>query len=128
MSNYFGHDPERWASMPADDDASRVSALEVAFAIAVWVTPAQMRRLADLVTEILRAPENTPRAGVHWLSGHGAKPILSERVARFLSVAVPGASDRPADGEEPKWDDETAYFETTARPFVDEQERRKHGR
>ena len=104
---------------PGADDLP-VRAIEVDFAIPVYVTLDQRRRLDDLLHEIASAPANQPVEGVHWVSGCGSKPRWSQTDARLLGKDVDPAA--PVAGE-PTFDDEVLHFETTARPFVSDDER-----
>lgn len=115
------YDPDDRCAPPPDDECTQVlSAIEVSFAIPVYVTSEQLHRLHVLIHEITDAPCNTPKAGVHWPSGYGSKPQWSRVDAAMLGV--PAAPDAPFSGE-PTFDDGTYFIETSARAFVSEKER-----
>lgn len=95
-------------------DMSKLSAIEVSFAIPVTLTRDQERRLTDLVQEIAKA--NEPAGHLHWLSGTGHKPNLSQADARFLG-RTPDAN-APESGE-PTWDDTIFHMETYCRERFD---------
>jgi hypothetical protein len=113
---------ERLAPCP-EDHVGSMRAFEVQFGLRVWVTKNQRDRLYSLVEEIVKAPYNQPKHGVHWLSGEGARPNFSAIDAAFLET-TPGPQVVP-DGEEPLFDDDVYQLTTTARGFVNERERRK---
>lgn len=98
------------------------SRIEIEFGQEVRIPQQYLRRLYDLFDRIVRLPANQPLEGVHWLSGHGCKPIWSQADQRFLGKAVDPHA--PESGE-PAFDDTTLHFETTSRRFVDAEERLK---
>lgn len=95
-----------------DEDAFWTRRIEVGFAIPVLMTQDQQRRLYDLIDEITRAPYNQPVGHVHWLFGHGSKPVFSRADLRFLGL--PDDSAAPDDGE-PTFDADVLHFETSCR-------------
>lgn len=107
---------------PADEDSFEASAIEISFAIPVHVTPEQWRRIREVVQEIVDAPCNTPKEGLHWLSTEGVKPQWSQYDARFMGKPVdPNA---PLEGE-PTYDYSTHVMESSARGFVTSEERER---
>lgn len=107
---------------PQEDDFP-VQRIEIEFAIPVYLPIGFQRELDGLLTALVNMRTNQLREGVHWVSGHGAKPLWSQADARFLGKAP--ADDAPRTGE-PRWDDTVYHIETTARPFGSEKERQKH--
>lgn len=105
------YDPNIRQAEPGDDD-SCCERIEIAFAIPVYLTPEDYRQLADFVQRIAKNPVNTPVNGVHWQSGHGAKPKWSLADQRIMGL--PGDPDAPESGE-PTFDDSILFFETSAR-------------
>jgi hypothetical protein len=95
---------------------SKVSRLEVEFAIPVEVTDKQYQKLAALVSEICDA--NVPEGCVHWASGFGSKPHFSQADAIFLGKRV--EPDAPDTGE-PTFDDDVFYIETCCRTAYPEE-------
>lgn len=89
-----------------DPDASELRAMAFSFAIPIYLTQEQQRRLHLLLDEVVRAPWNQPVSGVHWLAGWGAKPQWREP-------------------EEPTFDDTVLTGETCARGFVSDEERKR---
>lgn len=73
--------------------------IEIEFAIPVYLTQDQQKRLNEFVLEILENPANEPENGVHWISSLGAKPFWE--------------SDQRKSVE--KWDENTLYFETSVK-------------
>jgi hypothetical protein len=122
MSDY---DPSERLSDCPDDDAFEVSAFEVSFAIPSVITQEHSRRFAELVSDIVDAPWNQPKNGVHWPSGCGSKPQWSQADQRVLGMPVdPNA---PESGE-PDFDDSVYFIETCAREFVSDEERERKAR
>jgi len=114
------YDPNQRVAECPDEDASNLSRIEVDFAIPVYVTREQSRRLGNLIEEITKSPWNEPKEGVHWLASVGSKPKFSQADALFLGKAPdPNA---PLDGE-PEFDHDVLHFETFAREFVATRER-----
>lgn len=109
---------ERCAEFP--EDGSTMHRLEVDFATPVFMTHDQDRRLHRLLTEVVQAPYNQPKDGIHWVSGYGSKPRWSQTDAAFLGK--PADPQAPETGE-PAFDDNVYAIETTARGFVSEKER-----
>lgn len=100
-----------------------MTTIEVQFGLRVSITRSQRDRLIHLVEEIVKAPHNQLKHGVHWLSGEGARPNWSAIDAALLNETVgPGAVDN---GEEPTFDDDVYQLVTMARGFVSERERLK---
>lgn len=93
---------DRCAEAPHDRGAN--SSIEVSFGIPVYISHDQERRLHALLTEIVGAPCNQPKNGVHWVSGYGGKILWREP-------------------EEPDYDMEVLAIETTSRKFVSDRER-----
>jgi len=99
-----------------------LTSIEVEFAIPVWLTQEQQRRLTDLLEEITKSPCNIPKEGVHWVSSMGVKPIWSKTDAVLMGLPVqPGA---PETGE-PLYDYDVLHIGTSAREFVTEEERER---
>lgn len=98
---------------PSDEDAVELTKIEVDFAIPVFMSQAQQRKLLDLLAEIVRAPENQIKDGVHWVASVGARPNFSVVDAALLGVE-PGPN-APPDGEEPTYDDEVFHVGTSVR-------------
>lgn len=110
---------------PHEDD-NLVSRIEIEFAIPTFLPQGFMQDLDKLLSAAVRLKRNQPGGGVHWVSGHGSKPLYSKADARFLGKSV--ADDAPESGE-PRWDDSVYHIETCARPYVSEAERqREEGR
>ena len=105
------YDPDFREGEPGDDDC-RIERIEIDFAIPVWLSSEQQMELANLVQEIAKRLCNTPRGGVHWSFGMGAKPKFSQADQRFLGKLVD--PDAPESGE-PEFDNSVLYFETAAR-------------
>ena len=114
----MNYDPNKRKADPGDDDL-KVEAIQVDFALPVFIESNQQCRLADLLEEIARSPKNTPENGVHWQSGVGSKPNWSQADAMFLGKPVD--TDAPEKGE-PTFDDTVLYFETSARESSPEEE------
>jgi len=104
------------------DDACEMQKIEVDFAIPVFMTQEQQRRLYELITDIVKSPWNQFHEGVHWLAGVGSRPNFSQADAVFLGKPVD--PNTPASGE-PTFDDSVFHMETCARPFVSEKERER---
>lgn len=96
-------DDKRCAECP-DEDASLLRAMEFHFAMPVFLTQDQQRRLHQLLSEIVDAPWNQLVDGVHWLAEWGAKPQWREP-------------------EEPTFDDTVLTGSSCARGFVSDKER-----
>ncbi len=94
---------ERCAECP-DPDASLLRAMEFSFALPIYLTQDQQRRLHELLAEIVDAPWNEPVEGVHWLAEWGSKPHWQEP-------------------KEPTFDDEVLTGASCARQFVADTER-----
>jgi hypothetical protein len=110
---------ERCGTCP-DPDASEIQAIEISFAIPVFMTQDQQGRLIRLVDDIIDQPWNEPLEGVHWMAEVGAKPNWSQIDAALLEKPVdPNA---PATGE-PTFDDSVFSIGSCARGFVSEKER-----
>lgn len=90
----------------APDNPIPIKSVEMRFAMPVYFTRDQERRLHDLVDEIVEHPCNQTEDGTHWLAGYGSKPLWNEP-------------------QEPDFDHDTLFMESTARPFVSEKERAK---
>ena len=110
MSNR-SEDPDREGDPPGD--ACTVSRIEVEFAIPVHLPIPFMRALDDLLQTLVTRPYNLPKGWVHWVSGHGSKPLWSQADARFLGNTPDPRM--PAEGE-PSFDDSVYHIETSARP------------
>ncbi len=107
----------------AGENFTMWNTVEVNFAIPVFVTREQERRLHDLLNEITRSKLNQKKAGVHWISSYGSKPQWSQADAAFMGKPVD--PDAPEAGE-PTFDDSVYCIETAYRGFVSDQERVKH--
>jgi hypothetical protein len=95
-------------------DDFQVQKIEVEFAIPVTVSRAFLDALHDLIDTLVGRPYNQPEGGVHWVSGHGQKPLWSQADARFLGHPVdPNA---PETGE-PGWDEDVYHIQTVVRPL-----------
>lgn len=105
---------------PAPADTQLVSAIELTFAIPVYMTKEQWLRLRDTVIEITEATCNTPQEGVHWLCSEGSKPSWSKLDSQFMGKAVDPAA--PENGE-PSFDSSIQVMESAARGFVTDEER-----
>jgi hypothetical protein len=111
---------EKRLAPPVIDDCS-FTKLEIEFGIRVYMSQDQQRRLLDLMDEIIKSPANQPIDGVHWLSTIGTKPNFSRFDAAFLGVE-PGENP-PPDGEEPTFDNDVFYAASSARGFINDDER-----
>jgi len=121
--------PEERQGECVDKDACQVSTVEMCFAIPVFVTQDQQRRLHELMDEIVRAPCNQPVGGVHWPSFVGGRMRWSARDKAVFGDSLPGEVDpslKP--GEEPESDDDVLCMATTARAYVSREERDRHER
>lgn len=120
MNNY---NPDDRCGEPPDGECDqRLSSLEVSFAIPCYVTLDQLKRLHALVDEIVEAPCNQPKEGVHWPAGCGAKPQWSQVDSRLLGLIVD--AEAPESGE-PTFDNDVYFIETCSRGFVSEEERER---
>lgn len=92
------------------DTGGETRRIEIEFALPVTLTDDEMRQFCDMVQKI--AKRHQPEGWVHWQSGCGQKPILSQADCRFLGKPVdPNAPERG----EPEFDDTVFHIETTAR-------------
>lgn len=98
---------------PHEDDLE-CQRIEIEFAIPVFLPQGFLRELDGLLSSAVRMPENQVEGHVHWVSGHGSKPLWSQLDARFLGKTP--ADDAPETGE-PRWDDSVYHIETTCRPL-----------
>lgn len=111
---------ERRAQPEDDDDV--VQAIEISFAIPVYVKQLDYSLLNVLLDRIISRPANQLVDGCHWLAGQGCKPTWSQNDSRFLGITVdPGA---PESGE-PTFDDSVFFAESAARPYHDDDEKKK---
>lgn len=110
---------ERCGTCP-DPDASEIQAIEISFAIPVFMTQDQQGRLVRLVDDIIDQPWNEPKDGVHWLAEVGAKPNWSQIDSLFMGETP--NPDAPQTGE-PTFDDSIFSIGSCAREFVSEKER-----
>lgn len=102
------------------DTGGDIQRIEVDFALPVSLTDDEQRQLCALIQQIAKRHE--PDGWVHWQSGVGSKPNLSQADCRFMGKPVnPNA---PEVGE-PTWDDSIFYIETTAREAYPEEIARK---
>lgn len=97
---------------PHEDD-QLVSRIEIEFALPAYLPQGFMQDLDALLSAAVKLKRNQPVDGVHWVSGHGSKPLWSQADALFLGKTP--ADDAPAAGE-PQWDDSVYHIETSARP------------
>lgn len=109
-------------AQPEEDD-NLVSRIEIEFAIPTFLPQGFMQDLDALLSAAVKMKRNQPEGGVHWVSGHGSKPIWSQADAMFLGKSV--ADDAKAAGE-PTFDDSIYHIETSARPYVTEEERARY--
>jgi hypothetical protein len=105
----------------ADDDDCLLDRIEINFAIPIYLSHSQQRRMHELIHEIVRDHKNQPKEGVHWLSMTGSKPNFSAVDCNLLGLK-PGPNP-PADGEEPNYDALVLCFGSSARSFNSERER-----
>jgi len=94
------------------DDCPPSEAIEIVFAIPVYLTRGQNSRLHALLDEIVKAPWNQVNGHVHWVSGYGCKPKWSKADCAFLGKPVD--PDAPDSGE-PTFDDTVYQIETSIR-------------
>lgn len=104
------------------DGRPPINQIEISFAVPVFLSVEQNRRLHHLLDEIVRAPHNQPDGCVHWVSSYGSKPTWSQADARFLGKPVD--PNVPETGE-PEFNDEIYSIETCFRPFASERERNR---
>lgn len=94
----------------AHDDDVACQRIEIEFAIPVFIPPGALRELDWLLSGIVRMKMNQLKGYVHWVSGHGSKPLWSQADATCLGKTP--ASDAPASGE-PRFDDSVYHIETS---------------
>ncbi|MCK5611081.1 hypothetical protein KAR91_54915 [Candidatus Pacearchaeota archaeon] len=94
------------------DDRGPIRALEVEFAIPVYLSREQERTLQHLLDDIVNAPYNQPEGQVHWVSGYGSKPHWSQQDAQFLGK--PSNPNSPESGE-PTFDDSVFHIESAVK-------------
>jgi len=116
-------DDWREACETPPDGRSPISTIEIAFGMPVYLSREDERLLVRLVDRIVKRPYNQPVGGVHWASGFGSKPNWSSVDAELFGAKPASVDKRPADGEEPTFDDEVYQISTTAREFVSDKER-----
>lgn len=105
-----------------DQDAYEVRKIEVEFGMLVYMSQEQQARLMDLLNEIVNAPCNQLKEGVHWIFGYGSKPKWSRSDAQFLGL--PADPQAPETGE-PEFDNSTFHVESMARAFISDYERER---
>lgn len=104
---------DRLAPKPEDSGDEPLSTIEIGFALPVFITRDQDRRLAELIAEIVDAPCNQLVEGVHWLAEMGSKPT-----AEFFFADLDGEPSG-----KPMFDISTYVMRSSAREFVSEKER-----
>ncbi len=115
-------DDERLAPFPEENMCS-MRVFEVYFGLRVSMTSSQHKRLLALIEEIVKAPHNQLKNGVHWLAGGGSRPNWSAVDAAL--VGAPAGPNAVPNGEEPSFDDDVYQLVSAARGFVSERERLK---
>jgi hypothetical protein len=115
--------PDERVTTCSDSDATFIERIEVGFAIEVAITSEQERQLHELIDQIAKAPYNQPKEGVHWLGFVGSKLNYSATDAALLGKPV--GDNPPPNGAEPDSDDTVLCYETSARGFVNGNERAK---
>ena len=98
-----------------------ISRIEIQFAIEVELSDEEIQWLDRFVQRIAKRHE--PEGMVHWASGCGSKPHFSAVDCGLLGL--PPDPDGPANGQEPTFDHDVLYFETTCRESWPEEEERK---
>ena len=119
------YDPNDRCEEPGDDDFP-VSAIELGFAIPVYITSEMQGKIQQLVSWIVDCPLNQPKEGVHWPSYTGGRLSLSAVDAAFLGQPHKLDPSIP-DGAEPECDNDVFVIESAARGFVSTSERARIG-
>lgn len=114
---------KRYASPPIE--GRLVSVFEVLFQLPVRITREDERRLVEAVEVIIKRPWNQPEEGIHWAAVFGSRPNLSEVDAALLGQKAAPEQYRPANGEEPTFNDDVFQISTCAREFVSDKERER---
>lgn len=114
------YDPMDRLEKCGDPDGSVLARIEIDFAVPIVLTQDHQRRLLTLIDEIIDAPINQPKEGLHWMSGVGSKPHWSRADCAVLSKTP--EADAPATGE-PTFDDSILHIESCARSFGSDRER-----
>lgn len=90
--------------------SQKIHRIEIDFAIPVELTREHERFLLGMLDDVCK--RNTPAGHVHWVFGHGFKPLWSQQDALFLGKTPdPNA---PEAGE-PAFDDSILSIETYCR-------------
>jgi len=116
------YDPNDRCEDFTEDVDNLVTSIELSFAIPVHIGREHYNRLRDVMYDIVQAPYNQPKEGVHWAGGKGARPIWSQQDAVFLGKAAD--PDAP-EGGEPTFDHSVLLFESGAREFLNEKEKER---
>jgi hypothetical protein len=98
-----------------------IRSIEIEFALPVRLTDDETRWL-ERFTQVV-AKRNEPAGWVHWASGFGSKPHFNAFDCGFLGK--PFDPEGPAAGEEPTFDTEVFYIETSARESYPDEESEK---
>ncbi len=115
------YDPDERVEPIPESHTCSMTTFEVQFGLRVSLTDDQHTRLLNLMEEIVKAPYNQPKNGVHWLAGGGSRPNFSAIDAALLNV--PAGPDAVPNGEEPTFDDDVYQLSCMARGFVSDRER-----
>lgn len=98
---------------PGDDDMA-VQAIEIQFAIPVFLPPGAVRELHDLISAAVKLKANQIKGHVHWVSGYGSKPIWRCQADQAL-MGLPVDPTLPRGPVEPTFDDSVFHIETCCR-------------
>jgi hypothetical protein len=117
------YDPADRVAPPPSDAGKPISGIEIQFAIPVYVGRGFESILQAVIEAITKAPENTPKEGVHWVNFVGGKLSFSGADSRMLGR--PADANGPVDGAEPTCDSTILSIGTHSRGWDNERERER---